>query len=290
MPHWLGFEIPSRDTRALPVPCLPHLRDGSRPCRLPRRAGARAGEAAGSISAPSRDDDASRALCLWVNTPGNPAGQTRGSGGRRRLGASPGGARSSPTSATPSSPGTGRPRPCSEHGTGRAGRRSLALEALQPRRAAGGFLRRRRRSSSRYLAAVRRHAGFMVPDRFSTPPPLPSPMTSMSRCSVSVYRERLQRSVAFLADAGLPVPLPAGGVLPLGARPAGRGGARRRPGETAAFALGRQLAASAGILSSPGDAYGPPAPACPPRHGPTDSSGSSSPPARIRGSALTGWS
>ncbi|HEV8065135.1 MAG TPA: aminotransferase class I/II-fold pyridoxal phosphate-dependent enzyme, partial [Acidimicrobiales bacterium] len=72
----------------------------------------------------------------------------------------------------------------------------------------------------------------------------------------AVYLERLEALAAWLTEAGLPVEVPGGAFylwvpVPLSVA------AAAAPGESGGFALGRRLAETAGVVGSPGEAYGP---------------------------------
>ena len=74
MPHWLRLRDPIADTVLYPAVSYPSYAMGADARRCP--GGARAGRRPTVASTSSAIDpaDAERALCLWVNTPGNPAG------------------------------------------------------------------------------------------------------------------------------------------------------------------------------------------------------------------------
>jgi aspartate/methionine/tyrosine aminotransferase len=73
LPQWLQLRTPDRDTVLYPELAYPTYEMGAilagcRPVAVPV-------DGAGRIRLDAiADDDAARALCLWVNTPGNPAG------------------------------------------------------------------------------------------------------------------------------------------------------------------------------------------------------------------------
>ena len=109
LPHWLRLRDPGRDTVLYPAGQLPVLRHGRHARRLPGGAGAgRRPVAPRSRRRSTRPTPRGRCAC-GSNTPGQPRGRAR----RPRLPWPSGGGRTacrcSPTSATSSSPGTGRP-------------------------------------------------------------------------------------------------------------------------------------------------------------------------------------
>ena len=106
-PSSSGCAHPDRDTVLYPAVSYPTYAMGA------TLAGARAvpvpelGGGGPDLSSIDRDD-AARALVLWVNSPANPTGAAHRPGSGGGLGAGPRRAGASPTSATPSSPGTAR--------------------------------------------------------------------------------------------------------------------------------------------------------------------------------------
>ena len=126
---------PTRPTRwarrspaAAPCPC-PSTTSGGSTCR--------------AIS----EDDAARALCLWVNTPGNPAGQLDDLGAAAAWGRAHGVPVFSDECYVEF---TWDGRAAHDPGARarRRARRALAVEAVEPGRAAGGLLRRRPRAGA----------------------------------------------------------------------------------------------------------------------------------------------
>ncbi len=112
LPQWLKLRTPGRDTILYPAISYPTYEMGAilaglRAVPVPVDADWRL-----DLSAVA-DIDAERALALWVNTPGNPAGQLDDLAGGGDRGGASGACRCSATSATPSSPGTARFAPSS---------------------------------------------------------------------------------------------------------------------------------------------------------------------------------
>ena len=110
----------------------------------------------------ARSTPTPRALCLWVNTPGNPAG------GLDDLGAAAAWGRAHGVPVLTDEcyvefTWDGPPRTILEHGTDGV----LAVHSLSKRSnlagVAGRLLRRRRRPRAATSSEVRKHAGFMVP-------------------------------------------------------------------------------------------------------------------------------
>ena len=138
------------------TPCSTR-RSATRPTRWARRS-----PAAGRCPTASLDDitdaDAARALCLWVNVPGNPTGALGDLGAAAAWGRArgvPGAVRRVLRRVHLGRPAAHDPR--ARHR--RRARRALAVEALQPRRRAGRVLRRRRATSCTTCREVRKHVG-----------------------------------------------------------------------------------------------------------------------------------
>ena len=146
--------VPDRDTVLYPGDQLPDLRDGRGLGRVP----------SGPVpddSTRSTEADAERALCLWVNTPGNPTGELGRPRGGRAVGSD---ARSA---------GLQR-RVLRRVHLGRAAahdprartRWCVAVHSLSKRSNLAGLRAGFYAGDTelvRYLAEVRKHAGFMVP-------------------------------------------------------------------------------------------------------------------------------
>ena len=188
--------------------------------------------------------DAARALCLWVNTPGNPAG------GLDDLGAAAawGRARDVPVLSDEcyvAFTWKGRPRTILHHGLeGVLGVHSLSKRSNLAGGRVGfyagdpelvGFLRE-----------VRKHAGFMVP----APIQAAGVAALGDEAHVDVqrerYRTRLESLRAVFAEAlGIDVAMPGGGFYLWIPAPGGD-----------AWALTESLAVTGGAIVSPGEFYG----------------------------------
>ncbi|MDH3683198.1 MAG: aminotransferase class I/II-fold pyridoxal phosphate-dependent enzyme, partial [Acidimicrobiia bacterium] len=189
------------------------------------------------------DDDASRALCLWVNSPGNPAGglddlEAAAAWGRERnvLVAS--------DECYLAFTWDGPPRSILEHGRDGV----LAVHSLSKRSNLAG-----NRSGFyagdpdviHYLGEVRKHAGFMQPG--------PSQAAAVAAfgdedhvvAQRARYRQRLDLMRRVAALFGSDAPLPGGGFYLWAPAPGGD-----------AWAFTRRLATDAGVLVSPGEFYG----------------------------------
>jgi aspartate/methionine/tyrosine aminotransferase len=253
IPHWLRLRRPTLDTVLYPSLAYPTYEMGA--ILAGCRAVAVGVDSAGQMDLSSiADSDAERALCLWVNSPGNPAGQVED------LGAAAGWGRDHGVPVLSDEcyiefTWTERGRTILEHGADGV----LAVHSLSKRsNLAGlrvGYFAGDPELVS-YLAGVRRHAGFMVPGPVQHAAAAALADEAHVEVQREVYRERLEALAGWLGDAGLPVELPAGAFYLWVPVPTSvLAGAREN--ESAGFALGRRLAGAAGVIGSPGDAYGP---------------------------------
>ena len=220
VPHWLALRDPSRDTVLYPSLAYPTYEMGAvlarcRAVPIPVCDDGRFD--LGAIS----DDDAARALCLWVNSPGNPAGQLEDLAAVAAWGRSHGVPVFSDecyVEFTWDGPG----RTVLEHGL----EGLIAVHSLSKRsNLAGvrvGFFAGDPELVG-YLAAVRRHAGFMVAGPVQHAAAVAFGNDEHVDRQREVYRERLERFSAWLGEAGLPVPRAGRGFLPVGACAAGGG-------------------------------------------------------------------
>lgn len=243
IPQWLRLRTPDRDTVLYPAISYPTYEMGA------MLAGCRA------VPVAVRDDwtidlssidpaDAARALCLWVNTPGNPAG------GLDDLGAAAewGRARSVPVLSDEcyvAFTWDGPARTILHHGTEGV----LAVHSLSKRSnlagARVGFYAGDRDLVG-YLREVRKHAGFMVP----SPVQAAAVAALGDEAHVDEQRARYLRRLELLRDAfadvlGLDVEMPGGAFYLWIAAPGGD-----------AWALTEALAERGGAIVSPGEFYG----------------------------------
>ncbi len=252
VPHLLRLRRPSRDTVLYPALAYPTYEMGAllAGCRaVPVPAGS---DGYMQLSAVA-ERDAERALCLWVNSPANPSGRLEDLGAAARWGRE----RGIPVFSdecyvefTWASAG----RTILEHGDSGV----VAVHSLSKRSNLAGLrvgVFAGDPELVEYLAAVRRHAGFMVPGPVQHAGAVALDDDLHVQRQRGIYLERLQRFAAALGELGIPAEVPAGTFylwIAVPARFAGGDG-----GQSPAFAFGRYLARAAGILSSPGDAYGP---------------------------------
>ncbi len=243
LPHWLRLRTPERDTVLYPAISYPSYEMGA------TLAGCRA------VPVPVDDRwridlsaidpaDASRALCLWVNTPGNPAGGVDDLEAAARWGRDHGVLVVSDECYVAFT-WEGEPSSILQHA--RTG--VLAVHSLSKRSNLAGS-----RSGFyagdpdlvHYLGELRKHAGFMQPG--------PSQAAAVAAFGdeehVALQRDRYRRRLELMGRVartlGAEVELPAGGFYLWVPAPGGD-----------AWGFTKRLAADAGALVSPGEFYGP---------------------------------
>ncbi|MGZ4681693.1 MAG: aminotransferase class I/II-fold pyridoxal phosphate-dependent enzyme [Acidimicrobiales bacterium] len=242
LPHWLHLRRPSRDTVLYPAVSYPSYAMGATLARC--RAVPVAVDADFRIDLDDIDPaDAERALCLWVNTPGNPAGGLDDLGAAAAWGRAHGVPVFSDECYVEFT-WAGPPRSILEHGTDGV----VAVHSLSKRSnlagARAGFYAGDADLVG-YLSELRKHAGFMVPGPVQAAAVaawLDDEHVDRQRAE---YRARLERLSALLTAWGVDAPLPAGGFYLWVPAPDGD-----------AWAFSRRLAVEAGVLASPGEFYG----------------------------------
>jgi succinyldiaminopimelate transaminase len=242
LPQWLRLRTPERDTVLYPAISYPTYAMGA------TLAGCRAVPVPVDAEWRIRLDaiepaDADRALALWVNTPGNPAG------GLDDLGAAAewGRARGVPVLSDEcyaEFTWDGPARSVLEHGTEGV----LAVHSLSKRSnlagARVGFYAGDAELVA-YLSEVRKHAGLMVPGPVQAAGALAWGDDEHVELQRARYRERLGVLVEGLRAAGIDAVEPGGAFYVWAAAPDGD-----------AWALAARLASDAGLLVSPGEFYG----------------------------------
>ena len=244
MPQWLKLRDPSRDTVLYPAISYPTYEMGA------VLAGCRA------VPVPVDEQwrlaldaidpaDAARALCLWVNTPGNPAGglddlDAVAAWGYRN------GVIVISDECYAEFTWDGPPRTILATG----GDGVLAVHSLSKRSNLAGVRAGFYAGDPalvHYLQEVRKHAGFMLPGPVQAAAVVAFGDDAHVDAQRDTYRNRLERCARLLTDAyGLEVSLPGGGFYLWVAAPGGD-----------AWAFARRLAEDAGVLVSPGEFYGP---------------------------------
>ena len=250
LPHWLRLRDPSRDTVLYPEVSYPSYAMGA------TLAGCRA------VPVPMDDRwrldlshidpaDAARALCLWANTPGNPAGglddltAVAEWGRRHRVPVFSDECYVEFTwSGPPARPGQAPGATVLSSGTEGV----VAVHSLSKRSNLAGLrvgFYAGDPELVHYLQEVRKHAGFMVPG----PAQAAAVVALGDQRDVDVqrerYRTRLARMAGILERIGIAAPLPDGGFYLWVPAPEGD-----------AWRLAQRLAAELGIVSSPGEFYG----------------------------------
>jgi aspartate/methionine/tyrosine aminotransferase len=190
------------------------------------------------------DDDAARALCLWVNSPANPTGALADLGAAAAWGRSHGVPVLSDECYAEFT-WDGLPHTILEHGLDGV----LAVHSLSKRSNLAGLRVGFYAGDGdlvHYLSEVRKHAGFMVPG----PVQAAAAVALDDDVHVDEQRERYLERLWFFADVlraeGAKVDLPGGSFYLWAQAPDGD-----------AWAFTQRLAERGGVLVSPGDLYGP---------------------------------
>ena len=243
LPHWLKLRSPDRDTVLYPQISYPSYAMGATlaGCRaVPVPVNERAETDLSAID----PADASRALCLWVNSPGNPTGALDD----LEAAAAWGRANGVPVISDEcyiEFTWNGPPRSILESGCNGV----VAVHSLSKRSnlagARSGFYAGDK-DLIHYISEVRKHAGFM--------PPGPVQAAAVAAFSdqehVEVQRQRyfrrLETMQSLLRDRlSVEAPMPAGGFYLWVPAPSGD-----------AWTFAETLAEELGIVTSPGDFYG----------------------------------
>lgn len=242
VPQWLRLRSPERDTVLYPAVSYPTYEMGA------TLAGCRA-VAVGVddgwriVLSTISDDDARRALCLWVNTPANPTGALDDLGAVAAWGQ----AHDVPVFSDEcyvELTWDGAPRTILTHGLDGL----VAVHSLSKRSNLAGLRAGFYAGDPdlvHYLSEVRKHVGFMMP----------GPVQAAAAAALSDdthvdeqrqrYAERLRFFRDVLARAGIDCGLPGGSFYLWAAAPDGD-----------AWAATERLARDGGVLVSPGDFYG----------------------------------
>ena len=243
LPHWLRLRDPSRDTVLYPAISYPSYAMGA------ELAGARAVPV--PVDAQGRSDlaaidpaDAERALCLWVNSPGNPTGHLDDLGAAAAWGR----AHSVPVISDEcyvEFTWDGERRTILEHGLDGV----LAVHSLSKRSNLAGVRAGFYAGDGdlvHYLSELRKHAGFMVPGPVQAAAVAAFDDQRHVEAQRAIYLDRLQRFARVLGALGVDAPLPGGAFYLWAEAPDGD-----------AWALVGRLAREGGAIVSPGEFYGP---------------------------------
>ncbi|MGI8663940.1 MAG: aminotransferase class I/II-fold pyridoxal phosphate-dependent enzyme [Acidimicrobiales bacterium] len=237
LPHWLRLRTPERDTVLYPGVSYPTYAMGAMlgGCRAVPYTTLDAIEPA----------DAERALCLWVNVPGNPTGELADLGAAAAWGR----ARHVPVLSDEcyvEFTWDGPPRTILEHGTDGV----LAVHSLSKRSNLAGIRAGFYAGDAElvhYLRELRKHAGFMLPG----PVQAAGAVAYDDDAHVDAQRDRYRRRLGLLrellhAGLGVEAPMPGGAFYVWAPAP-----------DDDAWALVDRLATDVGVLASPGEFYGP---------------------------------
>jgi succinyldiaminopimelate transaminase len=250
LPGWLHLRDPSRDTVLYPELSYPTyemgaLLAGLRAVRVPVDDEFRLRLSPDAVS----EADAARALVLWVNSPGNPAGQlddlaAAAEWGRRR------GVLVASDECYAELTWKGPPRTVVGHGGGPTSMDGvLAVHSLSKRSNLAGLRFGWYTGDPevvRFLRDVRQHGGFMVRGAVQLAGATALADQDHADAQRQRYSERLGRLQEILAAVGVEAPMPEGGIYLWAPAPDGD-----------AWALSARLAAEAGLVVSPGEFYGP---------------------------------
>ena len=246
-PQWMKLRRPDRDTVLYPAVSYPTYEMGA------TLAGLRAvpvpvdSEWRLDLSAVS-EPDAARALMLWVNTPGNPAGGLDDLAAAAAWGLERGVAVFSDECYAEYT-WDGPPRTVLGHGGGSDGLEGVvALHSLSKRSNLAGLRigwYAGDPSLVGYLREVRKHAGLMVPGPVQRAAVVALGDVAHVQEQRERYLSRLQAARDVLAAAGAPCELPGGGFYLWVPAPGGD-----------EWAFTNWLAAAGGVLVSPGSFYG----------------------------------
>ncbi len=243
LPHWMRLRDPSRDTVLYPEISYPSYEMGAifAGCRaVPVPVDEQWAIRLDAIS----EEDAARALLLWVNTPGNPAG------GLDDLEAAAAWGREHDVPVFSDEcyvefTWDGPPRSILQHGCDGV----VAVHSLSKRSNLAGVRVGFYAGDAEivhFLREVRKHAGFMVPG----PAQAAGVAALADQAHVDEqrerYRSRLERMAKVVQSLGVDAALPRGGFYLWVPAPDGD-----------AWAFTRRLASEAGALVSPGEFYGP---------------------------------
>jgi succinyldiaminopimelate transaminase len=243
LPHWLRLRHPERDTVLYPAISYPSYAmgatlAGARPVAVPVDDAWRIDLDA--ISA----DDAARALCLWVNTPGNPAGGLDDLEAAARWGRDHGVLIVS-DECYAAFTWDGPPQSILQHG--REG--LLAVHSLSKRSNLAGARTGFYTGDAdviHYLGELRKHAGFMQPGPSQAAAVVAFGDEAHVEAQRNTYRRRLELMRQVVSLFGSEAELPGGGFYLWAPAPDGD-----------AWAFTTRLATEAGVLVSPGEFYGP---------------------------------
>lgn len=243
LPQWLRLRRPERDTVLHPAIAYPTYAMGA------RLAGCRAvpvpATPSGALDLDAIDaSDAARALCLWSNSPSNPTGALDDLDAVAAWGRDHDVIVASDECYAELT-WDGPPRTILSSGLDGV----LAVHSLSKRSNLAGLrvgFYAGDPELVRYLSQLRKHAGFMVPGPVQEVGAAALDDDDHAQLQRERYRHRLDAVVEALGQAGIRAAMPGGAFYLWVAAPSGDG-----------LELTRTLARDAGVLGTPGSAYGP---------------------------------
>lgn len=243
VPHYLKLRDPSRDTVLYPAISYPTYAMGA------ALAGCRAVpvpvDAQWCLNLDAVDpNDAARALCLWVNTPGNPAGGLEDLAAIARWGRDRRVPVFSDECYIEFTWGADTSASILHHGV----RGAMAVHSLSKRSNMAGIRAGFYAGDPElvgYLSEVRKHAGMMIPGPAQSAAVAAFNDDPHVDAQRAVYTSRLNRLRALFLAYDPEVALPGGGLYLWMASPDGNG-----------WTLARRVAEEMGALVSPGEFYG----------------------------------
>ena len=252
LPHFLRLRSPDKDTVLCPKLAYPTYEMGATLASCRAVAVAERPEGTMDLSSIS-PEDSERALCLWVNSPGNPAGRLEDLGEAALWGRTHGVPVFSDECYVEFT-WAGRGRSILEHGPDGV----VAVHSLSKRsNLAGlraGFYAGDQELVS-YLSRLRQHAGFMVPGPVQHAGAVALGDDAHVECQRARYLGRLQRFAEVLSASGIEATVPGGSFYLWVAVPEPLG-AGEPSDQNPGWVLARWLASHGGVLVSPGDTYG----------------------------------
>jgi succinyldiaminopimelate transaminase len=235
LPQYLVLRDPSRDTVLYPAISYPTYEMGATLARL---------RAVPYLDlAEITESDAARALCVWVNSPGNPGGELHDLAAAAEWGR----ARGIPVISDE----------CYAEFTWTAPATTILRSGVDGVLAVHSLSKRDNFAGARigfyagdpelvhYLREVRKHAGLMPPGPVQAAAVVALGDDAHVEVQRERYRRRLGRLVEIMAAAGYPATLPDGAFY------------LWVPARGDAWVAARELAEQAGIVVSPGEFYGP---------------------------------
>ncbi|NNC80284.1 MAG: aminotransferase class I/II-fold pyridoxal phosphate-dependent enzyme [Acidimicrobiales bacterium] len=242
VPHWLRHRDPSKDTVLYPAVSYPSYAMGAELAHC--RAVPVAVDSDWRMDVSSIDPaDAARAVCLWVNSPGNPAGALEDLAAAAEWGRAHGVPVISDECYIEFI-WDGPPKTILQSGQDGV----LAIHSLSKRSnfagARAGFYAGDPELVL-WLQELRKHLGFMVPGPIQAAAAAALNDDDHVEVQRERYRHRLETMSAILGEMGIRAPMPGGGFYLWAEAPDGD-----------AWALADRLANELGVICSPGEFYG----------------------------------